>query len=401
MDDNLAKSEVVTKVVSLLKTISDLAVKPQIKLKIVDRFIPSQISFNLRIYNFPLTWVEGQIDALCIRYIRQWIEAPVSSCVGEWLITPTNRCGMGIPSFKNRMERLRLSKRSTLKSSRNESIRELWNETNLENVDPDSLLLSAPFNKAKTVLINSQQKEAENHLLGLPYQGKAIKVLLDCVSPKLINDWSKLVEKLPGFLFNFVYKALQSQLPTFANLVRWGKSVSNQCPICGQPQTNKHVLSNCSNPDALSRYSNRHDKVLSCIANWFSSKINNEFEMFVDLPNFKQCSDLFVAFRPDIVFVGKQKAYVLELTVCHETNMISSKNYKLNKYKDLQNAKSEILRNHDITVMTCELSVLGFLHMNSDILKVLGILNSDVNFREELSKCAITESFNIYIRRNN
>ena len=116
------------------------------------------------------------------------------------------------------------------------------------------------------------------------YQGKAIKTVTDCVPQHFIKDWAKVINNLPGYLFNFVVKALQSQLPTLANLARWGKSTTNKCPCSGQPQTNNHVLSNCSNPDVLLRYSNRHDKILEHIACWFSSKIGKEFEIFFDLP---------------------------------------------------------------------------------------------------------------------
>ena len=125
--------------------------------------------------------------------------------------------------------------------------------------------------------------------------------------------------------------------------------------------------------------------------------------MFVDLPNgpFRQCSDLFVGFRPDIVFVSRNKAYALELTICHKTNMLASKNYKLHKYKDLTAARSELIKNHECCVMSCELSVLGFLNMDSNILKLLGVVNCDFSFREELTKSVIYKSFNIHIRRNN
>ena len=186
-------------------------------------------------------------------------------------------------------------------------------------------------------------------------------------------------------------------------MARWGKSSTNLCPICGKPQTNKHVLSNCSNPDALARYSSRHDKILEHIAYWFKSKINKEFQLYVDLPTgqFMQCSDLFIGFRPDMVFVNKHTAFVLELTICHETNLVASRNYKLNKYKDLINARAEIIKNHDICVMTCELSVLGLLNVDYNIFKVLGIDKLDFNCRAELIKAVINESFNIYIRRNN
>lgn len=87
--------------------------------------------------------------------------------------------------------------------------------------------------------------------------------------------------------------------------------------------------------------------------------------------------------------------------MCHETNMLSSKNYKLNKYKDLKNAKSELIKNHDVCVASCELSVLGFFNMDSVILNVLGIKECDFDLREELTKTVISESFNIYIHRNN
>ncbi|MFI5407332.1 MAG: hypothetical protein ACHQ1D_12585, partial [Nitrososphaerales archaeon] len=251
MDDAIAKSEILTKVEVLLKSLSELEIKPQTKLKIFNRYIPSQLSFYLRTYSFSSTWVAEQIDALCIRHIRQWIEAPVSSCVSEWLITPNKKCGMGIPSFINRLELLQLSKRFTLKNSNNESIRDLWKDSSPFNVPADSLLVSMPFNAARKSIITSQHTVAENHLLGLLYQGKAIKTITECVPENIINEWVQVSTNLPGYLFNFVIKALQSQLPTLANMARWGKSSTNLCPICGQPQTNKHVLSNCSNPDAL------------------------------------------------------------------------------------------------------------------------------------------------------
>ena len=69
--------------------------------------------------------------------------------------------------------------------------------------------------------------------------------------------------------------------------------------------------------------------------------------------------------------------------------MTASKNYKLNKYKDLKTARSQLIKDHEIFVMSCELSVLGFLNMDCNILKVLGIVNCDFSFREELIKSVI------------
>jgi len=55
-----------------------------------------------------------------------------------------------------------------------------------------------------------------------------------------------------------------------------------------------------------------------------------------DLPlNSSYHSDLFNDLRPDIAVKSDSKVTVLELTVCHETNLVSSRNYKLDKYKTL------------------------------------------------------------------
>src|SRR5688572_25105428 len=127
--------------------------------------------------------------------------------------------------------------------------------------------------------------------------------------------------------------------------------------------------------------------------------------MFIYLPNsqFRCCSYLFVGFRTEIVFVSKTKVYVLELTVMRQisSRKISSRNYKLNTYKDLQKARAELIKNYDLCVMTCELSVLGFLNMVCKVLNVPGTVNCDFSLCAELTETVIYDSFNIYIRRNN
>ena len=46
--------------------------------------------------------------------------------------------------------------------------------------------------------------------------------------------------------------------------------------------------------------------------------------------------DLFQSYRKDIAVARADSIYVLEqLTVCHETNMIHSHDYKKNKFKNI------------------------------------------------------------------
>src|SRR6266516_1265522 len=103
-------------------------------------YVPSQFNFELKIYNFTDAFLSGVVDRLCTSYIREWLEFPPSSCVTEWVSSPTGFCGLGIPTFAQRAARMHLTKRYMLKSSKNSYIRELWKASNRPNILVDSLL---------------------------------------------------------------------------------------------------------------------------------------------------------------------------------------------------------------------------------------------------------------------
>lgn len=346
--------------------------------------------------------VAENLDALSIKAIRTWIEAPISSCISEWLIAPQNKGGMGIPSWKNRFEKLQVSRRASLLNSPNENIKNLWTDTCLKNIKTDSLILSNPGSVAVTILTKTQNDEAVEHLLGLSYQGRSIKTIVDNLHEGTIDQWSKMTDALPGYLFNFVRKAMQSQLPTLANLHRWGRSPSNLCPLCNNVQSNKHVLSNCSHPDVLQRYTTRHNAILLTLVEWFKTKLNEDFTIFVDLPGtcFRKTADIFISVRPDLVLIKNNKILAIELTICHETNIMSSKEYKLNKYTNLHKYKVAPFQNFDLSLTTCELTVLGFLQFDRKLFANFNIPQFDDQLIKNLSNQVIKYSFDIYARRD-
>ena len=91
------------------------------------------------------------------------------------------------------------------------------------------------------------------------------------------------MDSLPEYVFNFVRKAMVSQLPTLHNLKLWNCSSANLCPSCGMDQTNKHVLSHCGSPAALAQYTDRHNKVLEIMAKWILTHIEGTKSHYCDL----------------------------------------------------------------------------------------------------------------------
>ena len=390
-----------TKIKKILVKISSLKVKSQTKLKIFSMYIPSQFNFELKIYKFTDAFLSGIIDRICTSHIREWLELPPSACVKEWVSSSTNYCGLGIPTFAQRAARMALTRRHLLQTSRNQCIRELWDASKGPNILVDSLLDNRDLNKASAILRDSQSKESSDHFLGLKSQGLLAKNVIQSVLPKNIQIWKQTMDSLPGYVFNFARKAMMSLLPTLHNLKLWNCSPSNLCPKCGKDQTNKHVLSNCSSPDALARYTNRHNQILELMAKWIVPRLKNNQTLYCDLsvPGARPVCDLFIGFRPDLAIVFSNKIVVGELTVCHETNLQQSRDYKLRKYSNLGAARAGEFQSHSVLVHTIEISTLGFTVTEPNFFKNGGIPPFDIPLLLELSKTAITCSQSIYCNR--
>ena len=67
---NGAKELITNKLKALITEGNKLKVRPQTKLKILKRYIHSQLVFYLKAYDLPSTWIENALDALCVQYVR-------------------------------------------------------------------------------------------------------------------------------------------------------------------------------------------------------------------------------------------------------------------------------------------------------------------------------------------
>jgi len=107
-----------------------------------------------------------------------------------------------------------------------------------------------------------------------------------------------------------------------------------------------------------------------------------------------------VNLRPDIAIKTSSKVILLELTVCHETNFQSSRNYKLNKYQNIENNRSEFIKHLPVIVYTCEISTLGFVVLDPLFISLCSLPDVDRALLSGLAISAINSSFEIYNDRN-
>jgi len=404
LNNDKAKSKVSEKLNTLLRVTSGLNISVQMKLQILRRFIPTRLSFDLRLYNFGATWIDQHLDSACYEHMRKWLKLPISSCIREISVIPKSKCGLGIPSFKEIYERLWVGKRHKLMRSKHPDIQQIWRETS--HLHPTSDNLISNNDTASTALSNlrtSQEEIALTHIFSLKIQGQAQRIIIDIIPRANINSWAAVLESMPQHMFNFARKALIQQLPTAANLFRWKKIDKPDCCLCNKIQTNKHVLANCSSVGSLERYTRRHNNVLQLLAEWFTTVISADQSLYVDIPSerWNSVEKIFQpSCRPDLVVVDKTKIGILELTVCHETNLEKSKQYKLDKYKNIRDQIQPHLIKYTVEIFSLEVSTLGFISDCSTFHKSMKLPKFSKLLVHSIIKSALTDSYSIYCNRN-
>lgn len=405
MDDSKAKDLLKKKLHELLQITSSLKCKAQNKIKILKMYIHNQILFELKSYNFSLTWVEQNMDSLCTDYVRRWTQQPISACVQESSALPKNQCGLGLKTIKSLAAKMKLLGRNTLKTSIDDVVRDIWQSTSLHtNTESDEILSKhQTLTAAQKSLEIKYETEASTHFFALTSQGVIAKAVNNIIPKSHISLWSSCLETGTSLINNFALKALKQVLPTSSNLARWNKNTNATCSICNAPnQTNKHVLSNCSAQAALSRYTARHNAILKILATWINDLLQPDRTLFTDLPgpNSNPVSALFKRLRPDLVIkdTTNNTLTVLELTICHETNFESSKNYKQNKYIALDD--DCVNMNHNVKVITIEISCLGFTPDCKNISRELNISEPSNVIKQSITKTTLNYSYWIYCHRN-
>jgi hypothetical protein len=404
------RSDLITKLDGLLKTTSAMKIKPQTKIKIMTLYIQGQLLFDLRLYNFPITWIDSHLDSLCTKYLREWLEMPISACIRESANIRKKECGLGVDTIHHLSKKMNLLKRNSLKNSSSEDVVEIWCSTASakKNKETDDFLCNnTSIGKALKSLKSEIQNKSLNHLLLLPMQGSMSKAIIQSFKTVEIKRWNKRLDRSASCIFNFGRKALLQILPTNATLHRWNRAPDPFCPLCMKngksiSQTNWHVLSSCGSVSSLERYTQRHNEVLALIVDWLRTVVPADHDVHSDLHagNTLLVCDLFRGLRPDVAVVSPVRVVALELTMCSELNVARSHNKKSEKYRDLAQHASTLIGQRVISVFYIEVTPLGFVTDLSDFCTFLNIPKMPDTIKDFLTKSALDSSFQIYLNRN-
>ena len=128
MSDAKHQSEICDLFDDIISRIDKLPLHPQNKILLYSRYLLSKISWDLTITDISQTWVCETLDCIATKYIRKWLELPVSATLSN-VFLPKNKFGLNVILPSTKFTQCQTVSRSALKSSINEGVRELWSIT--------------------------------------------------------------------------------------------------------------------------------------------------------------------------------------------------------------------------------------------------------------------------------
>ena len=316
MTDKDHKFELISLIDELMSDIDLKPLHPKNKLLLYNRYVLSKISWHFTVASLSKTWVTESIDSVINKYIRKWLEIPINGTLSNIYLT-RDKFGFNILPASIKFIQCQTVLRNVLKSSPNDSIKELWKSTNSHtNIQYDV------YNSTKQVLKefqSGQEDKLKNHLI---CQGSFFAHASKFSLSRFNVIWSAAQSNLPRNIFNFTIRYINNSPPTRKNLSRWGLASNIECSFCLYPETLLHVVAGCQS--YLERFTWRHNSILNFLAKTLQS--TNVAQLYADLPGFK-CPSIITGdtFRPDLLLLTPNKSlYVVELTVGFETNLHNS-----------------------------------------------------------------------------
>ena len=124
MSDGQHKEELISLTNDLMTNIDAKPLHPKNKLNLYSCYVLTKLSWHFTVTSITKTWVIQNIDPIINRYIRQWLEIPISGTLNTIFLT-NNKFGLNLYPPSVKFIQCRSVLHSELKISPNESINHL------------------------------------------------------------------------------------------------------------------------------------------------------------------------------------------------------------------------------------------------------------------------------------
>lgn len=356
----IINEELIESMHTAIDIVNSLHITPLAKIHGLNIQLHAKLAYAMGQYKIGSTWIKQNMDNVIKETVRRWLSLP--PCATLLHITlPLSKLGLALTLPSLIYEEMQLGTRLTLAKSQDKNIVELFHSSHSPTLD-GYINPAVSKDKAKKNMRRDYMNGVQQDLALLRDQNVIIHFLCENVPKSELKQWSQHIATMPPNIASFARKAVIRCLPTNANLLRWKKAASGDCPNCGQIETDRHILNNCSSAAATGRYTWRHNAILLELVQYITPRLSTDQTLYGDLPGLLNPSEIFLSHRPDIIILCDGVAHVLELTCCHELNVIKSKQFKRDKYTNLQPIDPSMVKN--VSLFTLEITSLGITMLN-------------------------------------
>ena len=399
MNDIKHQEKIMSTITDLMHDIDKLPLHPRNKTRIYQSYVLSKLSWHFSITDISVTWVKQNVDNVVNKYLRRWMEIPVSGTLDICMLSK-KQLGLNIIEPSTKFTQCQTVLRLKLKSSPNDDIKQIHQITSTgKNIQYDS------FNNTREI-VKEIRNDKKAHISTMKLQNVVINAIWD-QSHKLFREiWPTVQGRLPKNIFNFTVRYVNNSLPTRSNLHLWGLTETPDCTFCGDRETLKHVVATCKHYLDEKRFNWRHDSILLYIAKCLS--LSTVTKVYVDIAGYPSPEEVIGnGQRPDLVLIresdGKKSITVLELTAGFESNLASNFTRKNIRYNDLV---EELKNSYDnVEYLNLSLSAIGFICNDSapsflKFIKDNGLEQSKSSIIKSIIAISIRCSYFIFCRRN-
>ena len=394
MTDSTHKENLLNVINDQFEIIDRLPLHPRNKLLLYQFYTLAKISWDTTVSNISVTWIKNNLENIVSRYVRKWLEIPVSGTLSVATLSK-RKFGLGLVLPSTRFTQCQVTFRKSLAKSYNKNIRKIHEVSSKNlNIQYDQYL------STKDALEKIRSMSEKRLINDLPTQSLVIRHIWEYADSKLTNSWTNVLQHLPRNIYSFVIRYMSNTLSNGSNAIKWGMTNNPKCKFCDAIQTLGHVIGGCSSALLDKRYNWRHYSILLFIAKLFRSM--SEITVYCDILDFLNPSIVMgERHRPDIVLVNGKRVMLLELTVGFETNLQKNFKRKHDRYKVLV---TDLCKKYSVSYVNLSLGAIGVTCAGSNVQKTFSKFGMDlntINFAlKRIANVCIRSTYYIFCMRN-
>lgn len=367
----LHKGQVVPDVVTALRRLRTLSLKPYQKIELFTAYILPHFIYSLLI-SPPSEATLKLLDSEIRQHVKEILHLVPSTATG-FFYSPRNSGGLGIPRLEHVIKLGILRNGIKILSSSDLAVREVIEHENTNN-KLEQIARSLRINWPATIddIKKAKHRLKMEHLgtwSALNSQGQGVQ---DYQNNKIGNYWLRNPWVLKASRYTDALRLRTNTFGTRVVLARTKKDIDIRCRRCrAQPETLGHVLGLCihTKPHRIKR----HDDIKNMIAERVALKDKVVLE-----PTLRANGCLY---KPDLIVKNEDKAIIVDVTVRFENRDYLKQAYqeKVNKYEVCLKEAQNVLGCSSGSVLPIVVGSRGIMPQYTiNNLKVLGIKQKDI-----------------------